>query len=222
MDWNTQAVAQRLAKGNCSVDGRFRVKVTKVGSNKIRLSMYDKSNVYIGCLADANNVWTDRPATEGTFTYQEVSTPDGTQYKLISENQKAPLDVSYAYGGPLTTRHGRGFTQWAFVSTKDISSTKAYAKYKERKRLYDIRQSIAAAQQEDDYASSIEQASKVYLDPQATVAELRDAARQLFIAVALCLHDMDVTMLFANADMLGNNTKADWTGATQPSGMAIY
>lgn len=214
MDWNTQAVAQRLAKGDCSVDGRFRVKVTKVGSSKVRISMYDKSNVYIGCLADANNVWTDRSATEGTFTYQEISTPEGTQYQLISESQKAPLDVSYAYGGPLTTRHGRGFTQWAFVSTKDISTTKAYAKYKERKRLYAIRQAIVAAQQEDYYASDIEQASKVYLDPQATVDELRNAARQLFIAAASCMHDMDATMLFVNADMLGNNTTADWTEAT--------
>jgi hypothetical protein len=56
MDWNTQAVAQRLTKGDSSIDGRFRVKVTKVGNNKVRLSMYDKSNVYVGCLADANNV----------------------------------------------------------------------------------------------------------------------------------------------------------------------
>ena len=147
-------------------------------------------------------MWTDRSATEGTFTYQEISTPEGTQYQLISESQKAPLDVSYAYGGPLTTRHGRGFTQWAFVSTKDISTTKAYAKYKERKRLYAIRQAIAAAQQEDYYASDIEQASKVYLDPQATVDELRNAARQLFIAAASCMHDMDATILFVNADML--------------------
>ena len=213
MDWNAQAVAQRLTKGDCSTDGRFRMKVTKVG-NKVRLSMYDKSNVYIGCLADANNVWTDRPAAEGTFTYQEVTTPEGTQYKLISESQKAALDVSYAYGGPLTTRHGRGFTQWAFVSIKDISTTKAYAKYKERKRLYAIRQAIVAAQKENDYASDIEQASKAYLDPQATVDDLRSAARQLFIAAAPCLHDMDATMLFDNADMLGNNTTADWTEAT--------
>jgi hypothetical protein len=214
MDWNTQAVAQRLTKGDSSIDGRFRVKVTKVGNNKVRLSMYNKSNVYIGCLADANNVWTDRPAAEGTFTYQEVPTPEGTQYKLISESQKAALDVSYAYGGPLTTRHGRGFTQWAFVSIKDILTTKAYAKYKERKRLYAIRQAIAAAQKEDDYASDIEQAGKAYLDPRATVDDLRSAARQLFIAAAPCLHDMDATMLFDNADMLGNNTTADWTEAT--------
>jgi hypothetical protein len=170
--------------------------------------------VYIGCLADANNVWTDRPAAEGTFTYQEVTTPEGTQYKLISESQKAALDVSYAYGGPLTTRHGRGFTQWAFVSIKDISTTKAYAKYKERKRLYAIRQAIVVAQKENDYASDIEQAGKAYLDPRATVDDLRSAARQLFIAAAPCLHDMDATMLFDNADMLGNNTTADWTEAT--------
>lgn len=213
MDWNTQAVAQRLAKGDCSLDNRFRVKVTKIANGKIRISMYDKPYVYIGCLSDANNVWTDRSIADASFAYQELSSPSGPSYVLTSEKQDAPLDVSYAYGGPLTTRNGRGFIRWAFVSTKDISPDNSYAKYKERKRLYAIRQAITAAKKETDYASEIQQAGNIYLNPDATVSELRDAARDLFIAAATCLHDMDATVLFDNADMLGNNSTSDWTEA---------
>ena len=99
MSWNTQSVAQRLAKGDRSLDNRFRVKVTKLAGDKVRLSMADKANAYIGCLPDACNVWSDRSAEEATFTWQETSTAAGSTYALISNAQKDYLDVlSIDYG----------------------------------------------------------------------------------------------------------------------------
>ena len=212
MDWNAKSLAQRLSKGDKSLDNRFRVKVTKLANNKIRLSMADKANVYIGCMPDASNVWSDRPATEATFTYQEIASPSGYVYVLRSDAQNDLLDVSYAYGGPLTTRNGRGFTHWAFIPTRDISTTHAYAEYKERKKMYDLRQAIANASKEGDYTAEIEEAGQIYNDADATVSELRAATRKLLLAVATDLTtSIDASVLFDNADMIGNNTTADWT-----------
>ena len=214
MSWNTQSVAQRLAKGDRSLDNRFRVKVTKLAGGKVRLSMADKANAYIGCLPDACNVWSDRSAEEATFTWQETSTAAGSTYALISNAQKDYLDVSYAYGGPLTTRHGRGFTRWAFIAPKEISS-QSYAKYKERQKLFALRQAIADSRKEEAYAANIQAAAQVYLNADATVAELRAATRKLVLAVAEGLtSSIDASCLFDNADMLGNATTTDWTTAS--------
>ncbi|MBP3567277.1 MAG: RICIN domain-containing protein [Paraprevotella sp.] len=213
MDWNAKALAQRLSKGDKSLDNRFRVKIHKLSGNKIQLSMVDKPNVYIGCIPDACNVWCDRAdQSEAVFTYQEVPTPSGYIYVLTSEAQNDVLDVTYAYGGPLTTRNGRGFIHWAFITPQDIYTTQAYAKYKERKCLYDIRQAIVNSDKEADYVVEIQEAGLTYNNPNATTKELRAAARKLLLAVATDLKtSVDATILFDNADMLGNNTTANWT-----------
>ena len=122
--------------------------------------------------------------------------------------------MSYAYGGPLTTRHGRGFTHWAFIAPKEISS-QSYAKYKERQKLFALHQAIADSRKEDVYAADIQAAAQVYLNADATVAELRAATRKLIVAVAEGLtSSIDVSDLFDNADMLGNATTTDWTTAS--------
>ena len=176
--------------------------------------MADKANAYIVCLPEACNVWSDRSAEEATFTWQETSTAAGSTYALISNAQKDYLDVSYAYGGPLTTRHGRGFTRWAFIAPKEISS-QSYAKYKERQKLFALRQAIADSRKEEAYAANIQAAAQVYLNADATVAELRAAARKLVLAVAEGLtSSIDASCLFDNADMLGNATTTDWTTAS--------
>ena len=133
---------------------------------------------------------------------------------MISNAQKDYLDVSYAYGGPLTTRHGRGFTRWAFIAPKEISS-QSYAKYKERQKLFALRQAIADSRKEEAYAANIQAAAQVYLNADATVAELRAATRKLVLAVAEGLtSSIDASCLFDNADMLGNATTTDWTTAS--------
>lgn len=214
MNYNTQSLAQRLAKGDMSMDSRFRVNVTKQVNNKLCLSMRDKSGVYIGCLDDANNVWSDRPKTEATFTYQSIYSSSGKLYTLKSDVQNDFLDVSYAYGGPLTTRNGRGYTHWAFIPVTDVSNGN-YAKYKERKRMYAVYQAVMATGRASDFASELQQANQTYTNADATVQDLRAATRQLIVATATGLDsEIDASALFTNADMLGNNTTKDWTETT--------
>ena len=211
MNWNTQSVAQRLTRGDKSTDSRFRMSVTKMGTNKLYLSMRDKSGVYVGCMDDANNVWSDRPRSEASFTYQGITSSYGKLYMLKSDVQNDFLDVSYAYGGPLTTRNGRGYTRWAFIPVIDISNGN-YAKYKERKRLFAVYQAIVAAGREGDFAAELQQTSQIYTSTDATMKELRAATRQLIVATATSIDsEIDASALFTNADMLGNNTTKDWT-----------
>lgn len=212
MDWNAKALAQRLAKGDKSLSNSFGIKIQKLTNNRIRLSLVDKQDAYIGCLSDAHNVWSDRSASEAVFAYQEMASPMGIIYVLKSETQNAFLDVAYAYGGPLTTRHGRGFTRWAFIPRNNISINQSYVKYKERKNLYAVRQAIVAAQKEADYAIELQEAGQIYSNPDATVMDLRNATRKLILATASELNkSIDANSLFDNADMLGNNSTADWT-----------
>ena len=214
MSWNTQCLAQRLPKGDKSTANKFRVGLTKSSNNKVVLSMRDKSNVYIGCLSDANNVWVDRSKSEGALVWQSVASPSGQLYTLKSEVEKDFLDVSYAYGGPLTTRHGRGHIHWAFIAAKDITSG-SYAKYKERRQLYAIYKAIVEAGIEPDFATELQEAHAVYAATDATVEALRAATRELILATAPYLTtEVNVSALFTNADMLGSNTTADWTTAT--------
>ena len=148
---------------------------------------------------------------EGAFVYQPLNSPSGTVYTLKSESQKACLDLAYAYGGPLTTSHGRGYVHWAFIPTRDITNGN-YAKYKERKQLFKLQQAILESGKETDHASELQQAYSVYSDASASVTELRAATRQLLLATAGDLTvPVDATSLFTNADMLGNATTADWT-----------
>ena len=173
--------------------------------------MYDKSNAYVGCLADACNVWSDRSMSEGAFVYQPLNSLSGTIYTLRSESQKAYLDLTYAYGGPLTTSNGRGYVHWAFIPTRDITNGN-YAKYKERKQMFQLQQAILESGKAADYASELQQAYSVYSNASASVTELREATRQLLLATAGDLTvPVDATSLFTNADMLGNATTADWT-----------
>ena len=211
MDWNTQSLAQRLPKGDTTFSNKYRIKVQRQAGNKLYVSMNDKPNVYIGCLADGCNVWSDRSKSEGGFVYQPLNSPSGIMYILKSESQKANLDLAYAYGGPLTTSNGRGYTHWAFIPSRDITNGN-YAKYKERKQLFKLQQAILEARKEADYASELQQAYSVYSDENTSVAELRKATRQLLLATANDLTvPVDATSLFTNADMLGNATTADWT-----------
>ena len=208
---NTQSLAQRLPKGDTTFSSKYRVKVQRQAGNKLYVSMNDKPNVYIGCLADGCNVWSDRSKSEGGFVYQPLNSPSGIMYILKSESQKANLDLAYAYGGPLTTSNGRGYTHWAFIPSRDITNGN-YAKYKERKQLFKLQQAILEARKEADYASELQQAYSVYSDENTSVAELRKATRQLLLATANDLTvPVDATSLFTNADMLGNATTADWT-----------
>ena len=211
MSYNTQSVAQRLSKGDKSIDNKFRMNVTKLSNNKINLSMRDKSGSYIGCLDDANNVWSDRPTNEASFSYQSITSPAGYLYALKSDAQNDYLDVSYAYGGPLTTRNGRGYTHWTFIPTIEISNGN-YAKYKERKRMFAVYQAIVAAGKATQYASELREANQTYTSTDATVETLRAATRKLIIATATGLDtEIDASALFTNADMLGNATTKDWT-----------
>lgn len=211
MSWNTQAVAQRLLKGDKSLANKFRVSVSKTTTGKAFLSFRDKSGTYIGCLSDAANVWSDRSRTEGTFTYQAIDSPMGKIYTLKSDVQNALLDVTYAYGGPLTTRSGRGNIHWAFIPTKDISNGN-YAIYKAKKKLYDIYLAIVAAEKETEYAIELQEAHQVYAAADASLEELHTATRNLILAAAPYIDaELDASVLFTHADMLGDNTTSDWT-----------
>lgn len=214
MSWNTQCLAQRLPKGDKSMMSKFGVAITKASDNAIYLSMRDNSKKYIGCLDDANNVWTDRSKSEGKLTWRSVTSPSGLLYTLWSDNQKDYLDVCYEYGGPLTTRNGKGFIHWAFISSTDVGNGN-YAKYKERKRMYELYEAIVESGVEPLFATEMNAAHSVYTDNTATVEALRAATRQLIVAVAPSLTtEINATALFTNADMLGNATTADWTTAS--------
>ena len=211
MSWNTQTVAQRLPKGDKSVANRFRIGVSRSTAGKVFLFFRDKSSSFIGCLSDAANVWSDRSRTEGTFTYQSINSPKGKIYTLKSDSQDALLDVTYAYGGPLTTRNGRNFIHWVFIPAKDISNG-SYALYKERKQLYNVYQAIVDSEKETEFADELQEAYQAYIATDATVQSIRTATRNLILAAAPYVDaELDVSALFTNADMLGNNTTADWT-----------
>lgn len=210
MDWGTNGIATRLFTGDTRLDGAFNTTVDVSGS-KVYVGLRSKSGKYIACMDGSNNAWVDRSKSEGAFTYTLTgSSQTGNIYTLKSDTQNGLLDVSYSYGGHLTTRNGKGYTRWTFIPTSEITNG-SYARYKERKDLYALYREVVAAGAETKYASALKTANTVYNDEAASVAELRAATRQLILDVAPALSDVKVSALFKNADMLGNGTAADWT-----------
>ena len=218
MNWNTQAIATRLQKGDEVVSGRHLLKVAvQTGGTTIKMSMKDKSDKTIFCgNGTTNDIWTDN-------TYNNVWTPTASAkytnaYTLKNSAHNENLDVQWLYGGRLTFDGGQGFTDWAFIRASSITD-QSYAKYKERKEMYAIYKELYDNDKVSTYSAALATANAVYTNASATKAELRAATRTLLIAVADGIENpIKVNALFTNADIHGNQVSKDWNVELSTSG----
>jgi hypothetical protein len=210
MNWNRQAIATRLLSGDETASSRHLMTVTVPdGNTTIKMSLKDFSNKTIFCGAGTtNDIYVDN-------TYNNVWTPAASAkysnaYTLNNTTHSKNLDVQWLYGGRLTLDGGQGFTDWAFIPAASITDG-SYAKYKERKQMYDIYKELDDNDKVSTYSSALATANAVYTNASATKAELRAATRTLLIAVADGIENpVNANALFTNADILGNNTISDW------------
>ena len=209
MNWNRQAIATRLYSGDETVSERHLMTVIPDGNTTIKMSLKDFSDKTIFCGGGTtndiyvdntiNNVWT--PAASAKYS---------NAYTLNNTTHSKNLDVQWLYGGRLTLDGGQGFTDWAFIPAASITDG-SYAKYKERKQMYDIYKELDDNDKLSTYSSALATANAVYTNASATKAELRAATRKLLIAVADGIENpVNANALFTNADILGNNTISDW------------
>ena len=206
MNWNRQAIATRLFSGDETASSRHLMTVTVPdGNTTIQMSLKDFSDYTIFCGAGTtNDIYVDN-------TYNNVWTPTvsanyANAYTLNNTHHSKNLDVQWLYGGRLTLDGGQGFTDWAFIPAASITDG-SYAKYKERKQMYDIYKELDDNDKVSTYSSALATANAVYTNASATKAELRAATRALLIGIE---NPVNANALFTNADILGNNEIKDW------------
>lgn len=206
MNWNTNCIATRLRNGDTAIQDGHRCWVTPNTSNKSLAIVHNASTGnHIGSNNGVNDVWVDF-GSNYTFFYSETATGSKI-YTLRHElGENSYLDVSYLYGGHLTTHDGKGFTQWAFITPANIANG-SYAKYKAQKKMYQIYQACVEADITDAYATELAAAKAIYDDTTSSAADIKAATKTLFNAVASnILSVVDASFLFDNADMVGDGT----------------
>ena len=209
MTSNVQACATRLTNGDMEISTPHRctVLIATDGTVRFRLSSY--SSYYLSCTnAAANNVVVNR-TLNNRFTYEE--TYEGSHvYTLTSATLNAPLDVAWAYGGPLTLAEGKGMTKWAFIAETSVTNG-AYALYKAKLQLFNLYKALAEAGKTGSYKDAAESAYEAYTATDATVESLQAAARKFFhVIYADITTPIDVSFLLVNADMVSNGTTDGW------------
>ena len=220
MDWNTNACATRLVDGDMKASEAQQCHAY-VGGGKVRIKLKRFADYFISCLGDDdNNVYVDQ--NEGQyFTYTETQEGSGI-YTLNNDRFGDDLDVSWAYGGHLTTVEGDGRTKWAFIKEENITNG-TYMAYKARKALYGMYKAVVDAGKADVYAGRLADAYEVYASSEATPAEIEEASRELFDAVyADVAGPIDVSFLFDDADMVGNGAASAWTNGGSTFGWGAF
>lgn len=213
MAWNTNAIARRLSAGDQAESSIHAMTATNPSAGTVRMHLNDvTSGRGIGTNQGNCDVWVDFQ-NNYDWTYS-VSDNVAGAYTLTMGGNK--LDVSWAYGGHLTTQGGQSFYDWALIPVTSITDG-SYAKYKERKQMYAVYQALVAADVVSTYTTELETANSVYVSSDATVAELRSATRTLINAAAEDIASaINGNSLFDDADMWGNQAITTWT-ATAPS-----
>lgn len=208
MNYNTEAIACRLENGYAAaLANRQKFTLTVEGAT-VKMVHNNHTDRGVGCASTgandiyadygSNNVWTYATSTNYSNAYTLTLTGYGT------------LDVDDKWGGKLTTSEGMGYTDWAFIPETSLTDG-SFAKWKERKAMYDVYAALVSSGSATTYSSALETANAVYNNSSATVSDLRAATRTLIIAAADGIQEpTNVTALFTNADMQQDGT-TDWT-----------
>ena len=211
MSWQSQAIARRLSSGDQAASGMHKMKAS-ISDSKLSFHFDDvkDANRLLSDNGGENNCYVDSWTGDATkFTY-EATTPSGA-YTLTNVSTGKELDVHWKYGGHLTGVNGQGFTAWAIIPEASVTDG-SYAKYKERKQLYDVYQALVSAGVVSSYTEALENANAVYTNASATVSQLRTATRNLINTAAEDIaSSINGNSLFDDADMWGNQALSTWT-----------
>lgn len=217
MNYGTEAIACR-AEGGYSAALAARQKFTlTVNGSTVKMVHANHTDRGVGCAStNANDIYADY-ASNNVWTFA-ASSNYANAYTLTLSGY-GTLDVDDKWGGKLTIKDGKGYTDWAFIPEGSLTDG-SFAKWMERKAMYGVYEALVASGTTTTYASALETANTVYANSSATVAELRAATRALIIATADGIQQpTDVSALFTNANMQQDGT-ADWssTGVTRSGG----
>ena len=219
MNYGTEAIACR-AEGGYSAALAARQKFTlTVNGSTVKMVHVNHTDRGVGCAsANANDIYADY-GSNNVWTFA-ASSNYANAYTLTLSGY-GTLDVDDKWGGKLTVKDGKGYTDWAFIPEGSLTDG-SFAKWMERKAMYGVYEALVASGTTTTYASALETANTVYVNSSATVAELRAATRALIIAAADGIQQpTDVSALFTNANMQQDGT-ADWsTTSVARSGGAI-
>lgn len=211
MSWQSQAIARRLSSGDQAASDMHKMTAT-ISDGKLSFHYNDvkDANRLLSDNAGENNCYVDTWTGDATkFTY-EATTPSGA-YTLTNVSTSNALDVHWKYGGHLTGKNGQGFTSWAIIPESSVTDG-SYAKYKERKQMYDVYQALVSANVVSSYTTELETANAVFTNNSSTVAQLRSATRALINAAAEDIaSSINGNSLFDDADMWGNQALSTWT-----------
>ena len=211
MSWQSQAIARRLSSGDQAASGMHKMKAS-ISDSKLSFHFDDvkDANRFLSDNGKENDCYVDTWTGDATkFTYA-ATTPSGA-YTLTNVSTGKELDVHWKYGGHLTSINGQGFTAWAIIPEASVTDG-SYAKYKERKQLYDVYQALVSAGVVSSYTEALEDANAVYINASATVSQLRMATRNLINTAAEDIaSSINGNSLFDDADMWGNQALSTWT-----------
>ena len=219
MSYGTQAVACRLEGGySASLADRQKFTLIVNGSTvkMVHKNHTDKGVGYTGSGAD--NVYADY-ASNNEWTFAASPNYSNAYTLTISYGT---LDVVSKWGGKLcVTSEGKGYTDWAFIPEANLSDG-SFAKWKERKAMYDVYQALVASSSTSTYSSALSTAKAVYDNSSASISDLRAATRALIIATSDGIQrPTDVSALFTNSNMQQDGTTGWTTDASTKGGGAI-
>ena len=213
MNYNTEAIACRLEGGYSAALAarqKFTLSVSNGNVKMIHVNHTDNGKG-VGCAStNANDIYADY-ASNNQWAYASSNTaPDYGNVYNLSLTGYGTLDVDDKWGGKLTTKSGKGFTDWAFIPESSLTDG-SFAKWVERKAMYDVYLALDASSSTSTYVSALETANAVYVSSSASVSDLREATRALILATAAGIQQpTNVSALFTNANMQQDGTK-DWT-----------
>ena len=215
MNHGTEALACRLengySEGSAGLANRQKFTLT-VSNGTVKMVHANHTDRGVGCAsANANDVYADFDR-DNTWTFASSNTaPDYGNVYNLSLAGYGTLDVDDKWGGKLTTTGGPGNTDWAFIPEGSLTDG-SFAKWVERKAMYDVYLALDASSSTSTYASALETANEVYVNSSASVSQLRAATRALILATAAGIQQStNVSALFTNANMQQDGT-SDWTG----------
>lgn len=211
MNWNTNAIATRLTNGDAATSSPHACTVSyNKSASTFTMSNTASPSSVIGSNNGTNDVWVDF-STNGTWTKESVST---NTYRIIHNYnaEKNPLDVSFTYGGHLTTHDGQGFTEWAFIPESSITNG-SYALYKAKRRLYNIYKACVTDGIGAKFATQLNSAYSDYSNSTASISSLQNAAKTLITNVGPYLKSVTINAsdMLSNADMVGSQSTNGWT-----------
>lgn len=214
MRFGTEAIACRLEGGYAAGLANRQKFTLTVNNGTVKMVHANHTDRGVGCAnANAYEVWADYGSNNvWTFT---ASTKYAGAYKLTQTNF-GTLDVASKWGGKLTVKNGKGYTDWAFIPEGNLTNG-SFAKWVERKALYDVYAALVESGTVESYTTALQTANNVYTNNDATVAQLRAATRDLLVAASSGIYvPVNASALFTNANMQQDGVSG-WTS----TGVAI-